>query len=623
MILVIASVVILSETLRTMLQDAFAVLCQQFADAPLFFSLLLAVLVTCCLVRASLIQTMNTTSVLVIGFAAASYRANEHDIPRPLSFEQAAGVVALVYLLGFVGMWAVKPAPKYTNDKYAEPNPDADVIIIGGGTTGCAMAMGLAKQGKKVLVFEKTLEYQDRFVGELMQPGGLDALRSLDLLDCAETETDIKADGYYILKTKKGSEDHVVLPYPERIPKTFLEYLGYSRAPNGTAKQYGRGFHNGKFVDRLRAKVFAHENVTCIEGTVTKLISDTKTDICRGVQYRRKAPAEDVDMPVEQAKAPLVIVCDGLWSGLRRELSTDQPKQISSFIAILMKHPAMEASVPFRGYGHVILAEPSPIVVYQISPTETRVLVDVPGKVPSQSNGDLTKHLLEVVAPQMPEASHAAFIQAVNEGPVKSMPNREFMTTQPSLGRCIMIGDSWNMRHPLTGGGMSVALRDAVLLSDLLGKVDFVDADAIAQARHTFEETRVNHSSTINILANALYHVFAIPDGYSNVAAREDLRESCYQYLKLGGMFSSGPLGLLCALTPKPFVLATHFFMVAGYAASRVLGPVPTPGRLLHCYRVFHEACMIIMPLLERENVTILAWTPLACLINVIFPFRR
>ncbi|KDO23327.1 hypothetical protein SPRG_11641 [Saprolegnia parasitica CBS 223.65] len=623
MILLIASVVILSETLRSLLQDAFAVLCQQLADAPVFFSLLLAVLASCCALRASLLQTMNTTSVLIIGFAAVSYRAAEHDIPRPLSFVQAAGVVALVYLLGFVGMWAVKPTPKYTNDKYTEANRDADVIIIGGGTTGCAMAMGLAKQGKKVLVFEKTLEYQDRFVGELMQPGGLDALRSLDLLDCAETETDIKADGYTIVKTKKGAEDHIMLPYPERVPKTFFEYMGFARGDNGTGKQHGRGFHNGLFVDRLRAKVFAHENVTCIEGTVTKLLSDSKTDICRGVQYRRKATSDDVEMPTEHAKAPLVLVCDGLWSGLRRELSTESPKQISSFIAILMKHPPMEATVPYRGYGHVILAEPSPIVVYQISPTETRALVDVPGKVPSQSNGDLTKHLINVVAPQMPEASRAAFVQAVQDGPVKSMPNREFMTTQPSLGRCIMIGDSWNMRHPLTGGGMSVALRDAVLLSSLLEKTDLVDADAIAAARHAFEEQRVNHSSTINILANALYHVFSIPDGYSNAAAREEIRESCYQYLKLGGMFSSGPLGLLCALTPKPFVLVAHFCMVAGYAASRVLTPFPTPSKLVHCYRVFHEACLILMPLVLREDVTFLAWTPIAAFINLLFPYRR
>ena len=30
------------------------------------------------------------------------------------------------------------------------------------------------------------------------------------------------------------------------------------------------------------------------------------------------------------------------------------------------------------------------------------------------------------------------------------------------------VGDSWNMRHPLKGGGMTVALNDVVVLRDLL-----------------------------------------------------------------------------------------------------------------------------------------------------------
>ena len=33
----------------------------------------------------------------------------------------------------------------------------------------------------------------------------------------------------------------------------------------------------------------------------------------------------------------------------------------------------------------------------------------------------------------------------------------------------LLAGDALNMRHPLTGGGMSVALNDVVILTDLLG----------------------------------------------------------------------------------------------------------------------------------------------------------
>jgi len=32
----------------------------------------------------------------------------------------------------------------------------------------------------------------------------------------------------------------------------------------------------------------------------------------------------------------------------------------------------------------------------------------------------------------------------------------------------LLLGDAFNMRHPLTGGGMTVALSDCKLLSDML-----------------------------------------------------------------------------------------------------------------------------------------------------------
>jgi hypothetical protein len=45
---------------------------------------------------------------------------------------------------------------------------------------------------------------------------------------------------------------------------------------------------------------------------------------------------------------------------------------------------------------------PSPILMYPISSTETRCLVDIPGqKVPSISSGEMAKYLKTLVAPQV------------------------------------------------------------------------------------------------------------------------------------------------------------------------------------------------------------------------------
>lgn len=89
------------------------------------------------------------------------------------------------------------------------------------------------------------------------------------------------------------------------------------------------------------------------------------------------APAAPVaEKEVKQAFAPLTVVADGLWSALRTSVDKGaKPHQLSSFVGLIIEHPPMESPLPHRGCGHVVLAEPSPVLLYQISSTETRVLV--------------------------------------------------------------------------------------------------------------------------------------------------------------------------------------------------------------------------------------------------------
>lgn len=73
----------------------------------------------------------------------------------------------------------------------------------------------------------------------------------------------------------------------------------------------------------------------------------------------------------------------------------------------------------------------------------------------------------------------------------------------------ILLGDSWNMRHPLTGGGMTVAFNDVVLLRDLLASVsDFSDWKAVSRVLHKWHWKRKSLASMVNILSIALYDLF-------------------------------------------------------------------------------------------------------------------
>ena len=77
----------------------------------------------------------------------------------------------------------------------------------------------------------------------------------------------------------------------------------------------------------------------------------------------------------------------------------------------------------------------------------------------------------------------------------------------------ILIGDSWNIRHPLTGGGMTVAFADALSLSGLLGEIvnrgdDLSNWEAVSDVLHEWFWERKGLAPTINVLSVALYELF-------------------------------------------------------------------------------------------------------------------
>ena len=100
-------------------------------------------------------------------------------------------------------------------------------------------------------------------------------------------------------------------------------------------------------------------------------------------------------------------------------------------------------------------------------------------------------------------------------------------------------------------------------------------------------------ASTINTLAGALYKVFcASPD-----LAMKEMRQACFDYLSLGGVFSSGPIALLSGLNPRPMSLVAHFFAVAIYGVGRLLVPFPSLEKLWLGTRLLRVSSNVFMSL--------------------------
>jgi squalene monooxygenase len=120
----------------------------------------------------------------------------------------------------------------------------------------------------------------------------------------------------------------------------------------------------------------------------------------------------------------------------------------SHFVGAILE----DCSLPLPNHGHVILAQPSPVLLYQIGTHDTRVLVDVPGKVPSAGTGALKEHMLKYVMPQLPTAVQPSFAKAIKDQRLRVMPNSFLPAVRNDRPGFILVGDALNMRHPLTGG---------------------------------------------------------------------------------------------------------------------------------------------------------------------------
>lgn len=429
------------------------------------------------------------------------------------------------------------------------------ICIIGAGVAGGTLAAYLADNGVPVTVIERNLNEQDRIVGELLQPGGVEQLKLMNLDHLINGIDAAPVTGYALFKEKENFK----VEYPSKDQQSVQ----------------GFGFRNGKFVQNIRKYILEHPNVTVIKGRALDFI-ERNNSVC-GITY------ENENGEVFQLQANLTIACDGSASKFREVISKNTNKINGYFVGIVMKNTAL----PYAQHGHVIVAEPAPVLVYPISSTETRVLIDFPGDKAPRKDEELKKYLVQQIMPQLPQIIHHGFEDAVLSGDIKMMPNC-YMPAKPVRKRgAVLLGDSLNMRHPLTGGGMTVAFTDVYRLGNHLiesfqtQNADYMDAVA------KFYEERHKNTATINILADALYGVIRNPN----------LADATFSYLKKGGKYAEEPVAILSAISRNFNLLMHHFFAVAVHGIKST-----KKFSIKNSYKMLGDAVRIVHPLVMSEK---------------------
>lgn len=510
---------------------------------------------------------------------------------------------------------------------------EADVVVVGAGVFGCAAAHMFASQGRTVLLLERWMTEPDRIVGELLQPGGVESLRKLGLESCVEGIDAIPCYGYHVVYHKNDA----ILPYPatdadgkvkvdvkRRVGAQEYSSTTTNGSTNGTAngsahssmngsakgadngrQREGRSFHHGRFIMRLREACLRHPNITVVETEVTKMIRGEGSSEVLGVESlttdretRKKTP--------DYFFGQLTVIADGYSSKFRDELHGGKPVVRSKFYGLEL----IDCPLTPRGFGHVVIGNSSPILLYQIGARETRALFDVPLDLPAASaaNGGVRGYIQNVAIHSLPLEVRPSVLAALSDGRIpKSMPNSWLPPARQSRHRgVLLLGDAMNMRHPLTGGGMTVALHDVVLLSELLHPdrvPNLGDSNAVSEAMDKLHWRRKSLSSIINVLAQALYSLFAAEDD----RLLKILQMGCFDYFQRG--YTDEPLGMMSGILREPLVLASHFFTVAFLAiylhfldvCSGTFGWLKFPIAVVDAVLILWKACVVFLPVCWTE----------------------
>ena len=377
---------------------------------------------------------------------------------------------------------------------------ESDLLVVGAGILGTALAITFARppHNRSVTLLEKSLKEPDRIVGELLQPGGVSALKELGLENCLEEIDSVRVKGYEVIYYGEGVE----IPYPENAGGIISRPRNAEKRAVGKRPE-GRSFHHGRFIRRLRETAMREPNISVLEKTVTTIVKDTYTGQVLGVEC-------DTGGKKDAWFGQLTVIADGYASKFRKDFIPRPVTSRSKFWGLEL----IDADLPRPLHGHVILGDGAPVLLYQIGTRETRALVDVPEGLESTStkNGGVKGHLRNIVLPSLPDCVKPSFERALNDGRLRSMPNSFLPPSVNRIPGLVMLGDAMNMRHPLTGGGMTVAFNDVVLLRELLSPENvpsLENASLVIKQMKKFHWKRKNLTSVINILAQALYSLFA------------------------------------------------------------------------------------------------------------------
>jgi 2-polyprenyl-6-methoxyphenol hydroxylase-like FAD-dependent oxidoreductase len=320
-----------------------------------------------------------------------------------------------------------------------------DLIIVGGGIGGSALAAVMAEAGRSVLLLEQSEVFEDKVRGEWIAPWGVVEVQRLGLYDRL-----LAAGGHVVTR-------HVT--YDETIPPAAAEAAGISL---------------GMFKPGVEGPLCIRHPLHC--QTLFDTAAARGAQAVRGVNVESVAAGADPrvvyakDGERFEARGRLLVGADGRSSMVREACGVPlhQDKPHHWFAGLLVDNaegwdPDLQAIGTEGDFGFLAFPQGGGrIRVYGGYALDQAQRFKGP---------DGPRRFLDAFAMACaPNNRH--IVAGVPAGPLFSYVNADSWTDVPAAEGVVLVGDAAGWNDPILGLGLSITYRDVRMVSDLLKGTD-------------------------------------------------------------------------------------------------------------------------------------------------------
>jgi 2-polyprenyl-6-methoxyphenol hydroxylase-like FAD-dependent oxidoreductase len=386
-----------------------------------------------------------------------------------------------------------------------------DVVIVGGGIAGSALALVLARQGLAVTVLEQQIQYRDRLRGEVMSTWGVAEAQQLGIMDALRD-----ADGLFARRS---------IAYDEVLPSKVAEATALDAS---------------QFISGVPGVWCAGHPATCQAlGTAAEMAG---ARYARGVEHvfvtagERPRVSYVLNGSAHELAPRMVVGADGRTSTVRAQVGIplNQAEPRCLIAGLLVDDVAWPRDTYTLG-----TEDETMFFVFPQGGQRARLYTSIP---PDQrgryaGSGGVTRFLDDfrslTCLPYGP-----ALAEGTPLGLCPTYSGENTWTDRVFLDRVVLIGDAAGYSNPLVGQGLSMALRDVRQISEIL-----LDGCDLSEQFAVYASERRERAQRVHFLADLqadLYMTFG-PEGaarrrrvFERLQNAEDPAAMCFAPIMIG-----------------------------------------------------------------------------------------